>query len=49
MKMGRRALVLEANVHSLLCASCSPAEHGCLKPLGEGGLEALQLYIKGAH
>ena len=49
MKMGRRVLVLEANVHSLLCASHSPAERGCFKPLGEGGIKTLQLYIKGAH
>lgn len=41
--------MLEADVHSLLCASRFPAERGCFKPLGEGEIKTLQLYIKGAH
>lgn len=49
MKMGSRALVLEANLCSSFCASRSPAKCGCSKPLGEGGIKALQLYIKGAR
>lgn len=47
MKTGRRDLVLEGNLCSLLCAS--PVERGCFNPLGERGIKTLQLYIEGAH
>lgn len=49
MKVGRRPLVLEAHLCSLFCASRSPAEHGCFKPLGKGGVKTLQLYITSTH
>jgi len=49
VKMGRRALVLEAILCCLLCAARSAAEHGGFTPVGGGGMKTALPYSKGVR